>query len=912
MSSPTPSLDRELVAFGGYALCLTQRRLFQGEREAPLGRRAMAILATLVEQPGAYIANDVLIHQAWPDVRVDEANLRVQVAALRKALGEDGGLIQNAPGRGYCFTGSVKAIPRPASVLPVVSAQAPASEHLLGRDQEIAELERLMASRRLVTVLGAGGMGKTTLASAVAARLADRHADGVRFIDLSPLRQERLVAAAVATALDLKIADNDDADAVARALVDRDLLLVLDNCEHLIAAVAELARLVLVHTPNVAILATSREALDLEGEQLFAIPPLGYAASESGEPPAVTLFRRRAAAAAPHIVLTPEDGDDIAELCRQLDGQPLAIELAAGRIEAFGMRGLLASLGDRLSLLRGGLRSASPRQQTLRATLDWSHEGLSPKGHTVLRRLSVFRASFSFEALAAIAADSAGDDFAMVDAAGELVAKSLLVRRLTDAGPMFRLLETTRLYAEEKLKAAGEAGQVHRRHADYSRGQLAAAEDDWVHMTPEAWRRRYDVMLDDVRAALDWAFGPQGDAGLGLRLTLFAGPLWFASGRLAEHRARLEVALARAADLRSPDPDAEMRLNLVLSSAAFNTVGAGRDMAASAGRCLALATELGDVEHQLRALWGLSGERYISGDYRAALAFAERFGQVAEASGDEGAGLVHDRMMALALHLVGEQTVARRHAERALHHPQAAVRSAHKSFYEYDSRVAARTHLARIAWVQGRTGEASNLVRESIEQAAEIGYAPTLLYTLAFAGCPVAFWSGNQSSMAVTTQLIEDHSDDPSYGYWRTWAQSYRAALTPGAGPLTALLDAREPLRADLLATIDGRFLSQQAIDRAWGDLAPWCQAEVLRLDAEDGMSAGRLDTSAAIVAFGRAFDLAAERGAWSWALRSAISLANLDPQGAQTRRHLESTLAKVEAHSTHDRRTAEAMLGGL
>jgi hypothetical protein len=266
-------------------------------------------------------------------------------------------------------------------------------------------------------------------------------------------------------------------------------------------------------------------------------------------------------------------------------------------------------------------------------------------------------------------------------------------------------------------------------------------------------------------------------------------------------------------------------------------------------------------------------------------------------------------MKALALHLVGEQAAARRHAERALHHPHASVRSAHKSFYEYDSRVAARTHLARIAWVEGRTGEAAELVRESIEQAVEIGYAPTLLYTLTFAGCPVAFWSGNDTSMRVASQLLDDHSDDPSYGYWRSWAQRYRASLTEKEGSLAAWLDDREPLQADLLASLDPRFLTAQAVERAHDDLAPWCRAEILRLDAETRYAAGQIGQTQAQARFEQAYDIAVGQGAWSWALRAGMSLARCagDARGLE---RVRAALDRVEWHSTRDRRDAEALLG--
>jgi hypothetical protein len=386
-----------------------------------------------------------------------------------------------------------------------------------------------------------------------------------------------------------------------------------------------------------------------------------------------------------------------------------------------------------------------------------------------------------------------------------------------------------------------------------------------------------------VRAALDWAFSPSGDVATGVALTAVSAPLWFSLALVAEYRARVERALAAIATHGLDLPEMEMRLNISLGAAIFNTRGPVPQIAAASARALEIATRLGDTEYRLRALWGLARERYVQGDYRAALLFCERFDEVVRVAGDPAAGLVRDRMMALALHLVGRQAEARPYGERALDHPAAPTRSTHKSFQEYDSRVASRSHLARILWVQGFPDRAAALAADGVDHALALEYPPPLCYILAYAACPVAFWCGDIDAARRYTALLCEHSANLSFGYWGSWRRCYETALAlvdaETADPAAALAALRGaalgPSYWDLLGTIHPALLDPTSVARAADGRNGWSAPEILRAHAVallDQEAPGAAAPAEGLLL--RAFALAEEQGARSWQLRIATSLA--------------------------------------
>src|ERR1700674_3429373 len=403
-TTSTRSPQGQSLCFGPFRLLVAQRLLLEGDRPVRLGSRALDILIALVERPGESVIKHELMALVWPDTVVEEGNLKVHVAGLRRVLGDGRGgtrYLINVPGRGYRFVAPV-TISDESGLLAMDFATA--SRHnlpvkltrLIGRREIIDNLAQQLSMQRLLTIVGSGGIGKTAVALDVAEETLFSYAHGAWLIDLARIAEPRLVPTALASALGREVRSNDPLPSLIASLRDKQMLLVLDNCEHVINAAATMATEVLKGAHAVRILATSREPLRLEGEQVHRLPPLesptqsaGLSANEALRFPAVQLFAECAAATVNDFKVTDENAASVAHICRELDGIPLAIEFAAARVDALGIRGLVAGLDDRLRILTLGRRGDQPRHQTIAAALDWSHQLLSQEEQTVFRHLAV-------------------------------------------------------------------------------------------------------------------------------------------------------------------------------------------------------------------------------------------------------------------------------------------------------------------------------------------------------------------------------------------------------------------------------------------------------------------------------------------------------------------------------------------
>lgn len=479
-----------VLAFHSFRFFPARRMLYEDDRPLRLGSRAIDILHVLLERAGETVTKDQLIARAWPNTVVEEGNLRVHVAALRKTLGERH--IENVVGRGYCFitpvvrggavaeeaqvahaalraAGHSEAAPSNTVYLPQSDGLPPSATRIFGREQTVAALRQQLSERRFVTIVGTGGMGKTTAALAAAEGMQGQWRQGTVFVDLAPLTRADQVPRALAAALVMERPAAMDTAAIVAALHSHHLLLILDSCEHVLEAVSLLAEQILHGAPGVRLLATSREPLRAEGEWVHRLPALELPPEpqpDDGQPPltmaqamaypAVQLFAERVQASAAGLALGDQEAPQIADICRRLDGIPLAIELAAARVELLGIRGLVARLDDCCYLLKGGRRTAKVRHRTLEATLDWSYDLLGEGERSLLHRLSVFRRRFSLEEALTIGADSREGLEEAMDALSSLVSKSMLATVADTGAARYRMLETTRSYAAAKLAESGE------------------------------------------------------------------------------------------------------------------------------------------------------------------------------------------------------------------------------------------------------------------------------------------------------------------------------------------------------------------------------------------------------------------------------------------------------------------------
>jgi len=496
-------LSEQAVHFGPYRIHPRQRLVLEAGRPLRLGRRAVDILLILLEQAGNVVSKQELIARVWPKSVVEDGNLRVHMAALRKALGDGQAgqrYIVTVAQRGYSFVAPLSIEPM---TLPTDgSAQSQAhnlplrSTRMIGRQALIDALVQQLPQQRFITLTGAGGIGKTTVALRVAELLIGHYRDGIRLLDLAPLSAPSMILPNLAALLDLTPDEHAPLLTLARSLHTRQLLLVIDNCEHLLDDIALISETLLRHAPNVHILATSREALRAEGEYVQRLEPLacppatGNRAQALGYP-ALQLLIERAMSHQDSFALSEAELPLAIDICQRLDGIPLAIELVAAQIERFGLQGLLVQMEDNFRLLTRGRRSALPRQQTLRATLDWSFDLLAPCEQICLRRLAVFRGGFS---LASAAAVIAGEQIAPAEVLGsitQLVAKSLLNVEPGDDEMVYRLLDITRTYALEKLSVAAELDTTRERHAARCLALMEQARDDWELTATQPWIDRY-------------------------------------------------------------------------------------------------------------------------------------------------------------------------------------------------------------------------------------------------------------------------------------------------------------------------------------------------------------------------------------------------------------------------------------
>lgn len=878
--------------------------LLRAGAPVPLGSRAFLLLLALVEQVGELVSKETLTKCVWPDLTVEESNLRAHVAALRRSLGCGVGgerYIATVAGRGYRFVAPIR------TVRPLTSTVAsPKPRHnlverltrIIGRESLIEDLDAQLRERRLVTLTGPGGIGKTTVAVATAHRQHDLHPDGVWLIDLAPTAGSALLLAVVASTLGLAIVSDDATEALTDFLQDKRMLLVLDGCDHLLDAAAQLVETILRSAPGVRLIVTSREPLATEGEWVQRLSPLeapsastGLTAAEALAYPAVQLFAERAAAGSAGFALSDEDAPFAADICRRLDGIALAIELGAGQIEAFGIRGLAALIDDHFLLLMRGRRTALARHQTLGATLDWSYRRLPDAERQLLRRLAVFAGAFTLEAACAVAADATLPARSVADLLSRLVAKSLVSAQVRTSAPQYRLLDATRLYALEQLHADAEFEAAARRHADFFLellGQTSASPT---------------FVADNLRAALTWAHAAPGETETAVKLTLAAIPRWFSLGLIDECRTHVEHAIR----LLEATPSGEyslMCLQGALVAVLMNTRSdGGPNLERACRKVLALAEALDDHEYQLKGLWGLWVNGTNTGRHREALEIARQFAAVAERSpcAATAHAVASDRMMGISLYYLGDHAEAGLLLDRVLAACPSPELDANNLPYQFDQRISALCHRARVLLIVGSSEQAIKTVDASVAEARAMGHLPSLAYALSEGGCAVALVTGDLDLADTYADLLIECSRGHGMDLWQTLGRFYKGWLLarrghPSAG-LAVLRESFAKLRdtrfgpvcamalagaaastGDPRAVREAMIAVEESLRRSTEGEELCCHPELIRAKADLLIAKDGLDAAgAARKLLFAAAELARSQGALRSELRIAINLARID-----------------------------------
>ena len=931
----TLSCSGDELVFGPFRVVPLRRTIARDGEPIKIGSRAFDILITLVDRVGEVVSKAELLTCVWPDTTVDDGALRVHIVNLRRVLGEDqNGIsyITCVSGRGYCFVAPVERVSAERSDVAssadaeYISPSFPLPRPLrrmIGRDETVDEVRAQLMAKRFVTIVGPGGIGKTTVAMAIAHTLLATFAGAVAFIDLSVLTDSGLVGASVAANVGLQIQSQDPIAALGSYLRTRPMLIVLDNCEHVVHAVAAIAERIVTEAPETYVLATSREALRVEGEyvywlQALRLPPSEdlVAAATVESFPAVRLFLERAAAGGAKLELTDADAAIVARICIRLDGLALAIELAASRVAVRGLQGTADLLDNRFCLIWQGRRTAQPRHQTLNALLDWSYNLLAPSEQELLKRLSVFVGPFSFEAAHVVATNSAVSDTSLAEALENLVEKSLLSASIDQGRPQYRLLAMTRAYAAQKLVEDSESDEAARCHASYIAGCLQKQEFSFASRH-----------LGDVRAALVWCFSDSGDRRLGVQLASNAVLLLSRMSLLAECIDWGRRALV-ALDADELGTVLELRLQEATAIAAMFTQG-NHDVREGLLRGLELAEALDDQERQMRLLAGLNILEMRMGTFRNGLAIAERYQCAAQRRALPAVSVTADLMLGVAHHLIGNQAEAQLCCESGLARAK-FLSPEDLSFFGYDHRIRAMLALARTLWLRGYPDQAAKLAYETIDEAVELEQ-PVIICIALIYSAPVFMWCGDWIAAERAINQLVTHAKRSALAPYHMVGLGLRGELAVRTGEpargLQLLHTALKALNAgkyhiqatqfggaiaealarlgrsmDALNTIDHVI---QQIEQNGGSFN---FPEMLCIKGRVLLAMGGAKARCAETVWTRAIALAEQQSASALMLRVATELTRLRPEGGG---HILSNVLDsfIEGADTIDLREAKKLL---
>lgn len=945
---PDTNEQDSVIAFGPFRLFAKSRLLEKDGVPLHLGGRALDILIFLAERAGEVVDKRELIKRIWADVNVDEGSLRFHITTLRKALGDAGEgsrYVVNVPGRGYCFAAPLL---RPAASESRTSPPAASPPSLpsplakmIGRDDAVERISAELAEHRFVTIVGPGGIGKTSVALAVAQSELAAFEGQVCFVDFGALTDARLVPGTIAAALGLTVSSEDPLPGLLTVLRSRRMLLVFDSCEHMLDELAPLAERLVREAPQLHILATSRESFRAEGERVHRLFPLDCPPQREGlgiadilAYPASQLFVERIAETLSEFELREEDAPLVAEICRRLDGIALAIELAAGRVNAYGIAGTASLLDSRFSLLWRGRRTAIPRHQTLSAALAWSYDLLPPAESATLRGLSVFVGPFTLEAALAVASCQGISEPEAVEAISNLLSKSLIATSPAERRLRYRLLDTTRAFVADKLVENGEADRVARAHAEYFRDFLHDIALKSTGMQSAGGFLPYADHLPNVRAALTFSFSERGDRTIGVDLAASAAQFFLELTLLTECYRWTQQALA-SLDTSAVDSRQEMTLQAALGVSVMFTQGNTDAVRSAFTRSLQLARELEDLHWQLWLLRGLHIYLTRVGDFHGALGTGVDGESVARKLNDPAATLNVEWMLGVAHHLIGNQDKAVRFCESAMVHNPGSQRL-NIGHLGYDDRIVALVALARGLWLTGRPERAIEAAKYTVREAELLEQPLTLGISLIWT-IYVFLWVGDWDNAERLIERLIDHSARHFLGPYHAVGIGQKGELLLRRGDVAGGIEHLRRSQATLYATrhrimttvfataLAEGLVSQnqpdealQTINEAIAQIPDHGESfdmpEMLRVKGDILVRAGQIAEAENVLR--RSLDLSQRQSAVGWELRGAISLGRIWRQARKVgdaRDLLAPLVARYhEGLQTRDLVAARELLGTL
>jgi predicted ATPase/DNA-binding winged helix-turn-helix (wHTH) protein len=897
------------IAFGRFVLTPIKRLLTRDGEPIAIGGRALEILIALTDRPTEIVSGRKLIDIVWPDVTVEEANLRVHIAALRKVLGDsrDGNrFVITVPGRGYAFVAPLLRSPHSGTSSIYSEAGLPQPKNLpaplrsiAGRAETLAELIAQVQSNRLVSVVGPGGIGKTTVAIAVAhALLSDFGNEMVFFVDLGSLDDKADAASAVAAAIGCSVQGLVPDHAIPAFLADKRALLILDSCEHVMETVAPLTKHIVAGAPSIHILATSREALRVELENVHLLPPLAWpldaapSAASALASPAVQLFMEKAAVGGLLDGLQDSDAPIVADICRRLDGIALAIEIAASRVGTYGIRGVASLLNEADPLQFQGRRSATSRHQTLQAMLDWSFNLLSGSEQKTLCTLSIFIGQFPLDAAYTVAGVVDNDRKKLATIIASLADKSLISISSISGFVYYRLLDTTRAYASAKLKVGDEERAIAGRHALYFdsflKSRLAGQGFDGRDAA------KYTPHLGNIRKALEWSFSDRGNPAIGRELATNAVSIFLEISQFGECQRWCRQAISGLPE-RDRGTSLELHLYYALARSALYAPGSVNEVKDAFKRALHLSEILHDERRQFDLLADFNVYLVRNGDFEGAIATAKESAAIAQRTGDPVEKILSEWLLGASYHATGNQAAALRHCKNGFL-LQAFPASSLK--LDLASEARARLALTRSLWLRGFPDQALESAHETIEHMRAYSHHASYCFALVWT-IPVFFWCGAYKMAAEPIESALSHASKYSLPAFQAIARAQKGEFLLVNGDdstglemlqqgYSTMLSSQYSIIASSTSCVlskalaasargeEARQVLEVALSRA--DLVNercW-RPELLRTQGEIELMMPQPDLASAEQFLLRSISCAREQSAYSWELKAAIPLAQM------------------------------------
>lgn len=780
MTSDLGSSTQKRIQRGNFQIFPELRLILRDGKRLELSGKPFDIVLTLIEANNAVVAKDELLRRIWPNQIVEENNLQAHISAIRRALGADRGRLKTEFGNGYRLElpgEPIEAIDPTPAQFQVPFAATP----LFGRHKELDSLHQMIEANPLVTITGIGGIGKTRLAIELAHRSREAFGTNIFFVELSSLTSAELVLPTIAAKIkiDLKSPASGEKPSP-EAIIQNRTLLILDGCEHLLHSVAQAVEFLIRRASSVVVVTTSQEPLHIDGEQVFRLQPLALPSDnvvsikQAAQFASAELLISRVKSVDHNFSFLDSDVGDICKVCRQLDGIPLALELAGSRVPLVGLGAVVSGLSDRFKLLTAGRRTAMPRHQTLRATLEWSYELLNASEQQLLNRLGVFAGAFTLASATVVAAVSEVDGISITDMMSSLVAKSL-VSRDTGSRHRFYLFESMRAFALEKLISTGELATLAKRHAEYFKGRLSTASEDWQSMALNDWLVEYKDDANDVRAALDASFSKPEDVSVSAELICDSLPFWMQLSLLDECRVRVAGVLDRLKAEGEIPAQLEMRLQRALGAASAWAQGPTREVAVSWNRTLALADRRQDVEHQMQGHYGLWLYHLRSGNYEDSYKHGEALFALGHTSNDVKAKWTGERIKGVSLHFLGDNLTAKTHFESVLAGHDYSPRRSFPLRFGVDQRIAGFSFFARTLWLLGDASGAREAAEIAIAEAEELDHVSSLCCALLEGACSLWAIAEQWDRLADISDRAVKIADRYNLGFWRSYAETFAA-----------------------------------------------------------------------------------------------------------------------------------------